>query len=166
MTELPSSEYFFTLALLSISFVGFGVIVVTLRQATGKPLLPFHVLLTRVFIELGIMAAAFALLAPTLALSGLPERPILRITSGVMLVVLASWLCFYPVRRHAANPEKYPPRVYVMLILGVAVCALLFLNAIDKVIATGLFPLAIATLYILSFASVAFIATYSAFLRD
>jgi len=165
--ELPASGYFYALAQLSMAFVGFSAIVVALRQGTGKPLSAFHIFLTRVFIELGLMAAAFGMLAPTLALSGRPETPVWRISSAIMLAVLAPWLLLYPIRRKATMPDgKFPIRVYVMIALGIAILVALCLNAVGLFINPGPVALAMATAYVLFFASVASIATYTAFLRD
>lgn len=53
-----------------------------------------------------------------------------------------------------------------MTFLGIAVVAVLGLNVASVLIHSGPGPLAIATIFVLSFASVAFIATYSTFLLD
>ena len=89
--ELPGAGYFYALAALSMAFVGFTSIVVVLHQGTGKPLSPFHVLITKLFIELGLMATAFAMVAPTLAICGISEIFVWRISSVIMLVVLVPW---------------------------------------------------------------------------
>jgi predicted anti-sigma-YlaC factor YlaD len=90
--ELPGSGYFYALAALAMAFVGFTAIVVVLRQGTGKPLAPLHVLFTKLFVELGLMATAFAMLAPTLAICGLSEALVWQVSSIIMLVVLVPWL--------------------------------------------------------------------------
>jgi purine-cytosine permease-like protein len=114
--ELPGWEYFYSLAALSLAFAGFTSIVVVLRQGTGKPLSQFHLLLTRLFIELGLMATAFAILAPTLAICGIRQIMVWQISSAIMLVILVPWLIAYPFRRKAAAPkERMPLRVYIML---------------------------------------------------
>jgi hypothetical protein len=71
--ELPGSGYFYALAALAMAFVGFTSIVVVVRQGTGKELSKFHILLTKLFVELGLMATAFAMLAPTLSICGISE---------------------------------------------------------------------------------------------
>jgi hypothetical protein len=71
--ELPGSGLFYALAALSMAFVSFTSIVVVLRQATGKPFSPLHILFTRLFCEMGLMATAFAMLAPVLAICGVSE---------------------------------------------------------------------------------------------
>lgn len=63
--ELLGAGYFFTLAGLAMAFLGFTSIVVVLHQSSGNPLSPFQVLITQLFTELGVMATAFAMLAPT-----------------------------------------------------------------------------------------------------
>lgn len=165
--ELPGSGYFYAIAALGMAFVGFTAIVVVLRQGAGKPLSPLHLLFTHLFVELGLMATAFAMLAPTLVICGIHEDMVWRLSSIVMLVVLVPWLYFYARRRKAAAPsENLPLRYWIMTILGTIVVAGLVMNLIGAPIRPGPGPLAIASVYVLLYASVAFLATYSLFLRD
>jgi hydrogenase-4 membrane subunit HyfE len=165
--ELPSAGYFYALAALSMAFVGFTAIVVVLRQGTGKPLSPLHLLFTHLFVELGLMATAFAMLAPTLAVCGMREDLVWQISSAVMLAVLVPWLMTYAKRRKAAAPnERLPLRYWIMTILGAIVVFALGLNVVGALIHPGPGPLAITTIYVLTYASVAFLGTYSLFLRD
>jgi hydrogenase-4 membrane subunit HyfE len=165
--ELPGSGYFYAMAALAMAFVGFTAIVVVLRQGTGKSLSPIHILFTHLFVELGLMATGFAMLAPTLAICGLPEDLVWRISSAIMLAVLVPWLVLYPFRRLAAAPQQgLPLRWYVMTILGTVSVIALGLNVIGLVIHPGPGPLAITIVYVLSYASVAFLATYSTFVQD
>jgi hypothetical protein len=165
--ELPGSGYFFALAALSMAYVGFTAIVVVLRQGTGKPLSLLHILFTNLFIELGLMATAFAMLAPTLSICGIHEPLVWKLSSVIMLVVLAPWLIAYPFRRWSVAPDvKLPLRWYIMTTVGIAAVAALCLNAAGVLIHPGPGPLAITIVYVLSYASVAFLRTYSSFLRD
>lgn len=165
--ELPSAGYFYALAALSMAFVGFTSIVVVLHQGSGKPLSPFHVLITKLFIELGLMATAFAMVAPTLAISGIGEISVWRISSGIMLVVLVPWLVTYPFRRKAAVPgQKWPLRGYVLNFLGMMAVFGLSMNAIGSPFIPNPGPIAFATVFVLSYASVSFFWTYALFLRD
>ena len=164
--ELHASGYFYALATLSMAFVGFSAIVAVLHQNTGKPLSRFQTLITSVFVELGLMATAFAMLGPTLAICGLREELVWRVSSAIMLVILTPWLFAYPKRRWAASRKHNPIRVYIMLILGAATVGVLCLNLLGPITEPGPAPLAIATVYVLSFASVAFLATYTSFLRE
>jgi hydrogenase-4 membrane subunit HyfE len=165
--ELPGWGYFYSLAALSMAFAGFTSIVVVLHQGTGKSLSQFHVLLTSLFIELGLMATAFAILAPTLAICGIREIIVWQISSAIMLVILVPWLIAYPFRRKRAAPkQRLPVRVYIMTILGTVAVIALGLNIVGAVINPGPGPLVITTVYVLSYASVAFIGSYSYFLRS
>jgi hypothetical protein len=165
--ELPGSGYFYALAALAMAFVGFTAIVVVLRQGTGKPLSLLHLLFTHLFVELGLMATAFAMLAPTLAICGIRENFVWRISSAIMLVVLVPWLVTYARRRKAAAPHvNLPLRYWIMTILGMFVVVALCLNLVGSLIHPGPGPLAITTIYVMSYASVAFLGTYSSFLRD
>lgn len=165
--ELPGAGYFYALAALAMAFVGFSSIVVVLRQGTGKPLSPFQVLITKLFIELGLMATAFAILAPTLAICGISEILVWQIASAIMLAVLVPWLVTYPIRRKAAAPDqRFPVRGYVMNIIGVLVVTALCLSAIGAPMIPNPAPLALATIFVLSYASVSFFWTYTSFLQD
>jgi hypothetical protein len=113
--ELPGSGYFYAIAALGMAFVGFTAIVVVLRQGAGKPLSPLHLLFTHLFVELGLMATAFAMLAPTLVICGIHEDMVWRLSNIVMLVVLVPWLYFFARRRKAAAPsENLPLRYWIM----------------------------------------------------
>jgi hypothetical protein len=165
--ELPSAGYFYALAALSMAFVGFTAIVVVLRQGTGKSLSKLHILFTKLFVELGLMATAFAMLAPTLALFGIGERLVWQVSSVIMLVTLVPWLITYPLRRLKAAPRQgLPLRWYIMTTMGIAVVITLGTNIVGMPFHPGPGPLAIATIFVLSYASVAFIGTYSTFLAD
>ena len=164
--ELQASSYFYALAQLALVFVGVGTLAVALRQNMGKKLSKFQVFLTRVFIESGLMATAFAMLAPTLALSTMKEALVWRGTSTLMLLILLPWAIAYPFRRKIASSAKTPPRVYIMFVLGLLTTAGLALNATGLIIEPGPVPIAIATIYVMVFASVAFLFTYKLFLRN
>jgi hypothetical protein len=167
MTELPGASYFFALSALAMAFVGFTSVVVVLYQSTGKQLSAFHVLLTRLFVELGLMATAFGMLAPTLNMFGFELREVWQIASVIMLVSLGPWLLYYPVRRYIAAPEaRLPLRWYVMTSFGAAACVLLADNIFGWWREPNAAPLVLATVFVLSYATVAYIGTYSLFTRQ
>lgn len=166
MAELPGASFFYSLAALSMAFVGFTSVVVVLYQSTGRQLSNFHILLTRLFVELGLMATGFAMLAPVLHMCGLATDLVWRISSVIMLAVLAPWLVYYPFRRKFAAPDQnLPLRWYVMTSAGIAACAYLAANALAWRIDVGPAPLVVATVFVLSYATVAYIGTYSLFTR-
>jgi hypothetical protein len=164
--DLPGSGYFYSLAALSMAFVGFTSIVFVLRQGTGKPLSPLHILFTSLFVELGLMATAFSLLAPTLAICAIREDLVWRVSSAIMLVGLVSWLLIFARRRKRATPnERLPFRYCATTILSIAPIAALCLNT-GSVVTPGPAPLAITIVYVLTYASVVFAFNYSLFLRE
>lgn len=166
MSEFPALPYFFALAGLSMAFVGFTSVVVVLYQSTGQQLSPFHILLTRVFVELGLMATAFAMLAPTISLFPFQDSVVWQISSVIMLLTMTPWLIYYPFRRRVAAPgDRLPLRWYVMNFIGLGTVAFLVMNAASLGLAPGPGPLAIATVYVLSYAVVSYIGTYSLFTR-
>jgi hypothetical protein len=69
--ELPGSTYLYELAFLAIAFVGFSSIVAVLRQ-TGSQLSKIQILLTRSYIEHGLLIAGLSILPMLLNLFGLP----------------------------------------------------------------------------------------------
>ena len=165
--ELPGAGCLYALAALAMAFAGFTSIVVVLRQGTGKPLSPLHVMFTSVYIELGLMASAFAMLAPVLALFGIREILIWQISSAIMIAALVLWLFFFPIRRKVAAPkDRLPLRFYIMYGLGVAVVVALGLNTHGSMFNPGPGPLAVATVFVLATASVIFIGNYSSYLGD
>jgi hydrogenase-4 membrane subunit HyfE len=165
--ELPDSAYFYAVAGLSMAFVGFTSIVVVLHQTTGKSLTPFQVLITRLFAELGLMATGFALLAPTLAICGIGEELIWKISSVIMLAVLLPWLATYPIRRKTAAPhERFPIRGYIMNAIGTLAIVSLCVNVVGTPLRPGPAPLVFATVFVLAYASVSFFRTYASFLRE
>src|SRR4029079_375389 len=67
------SDYLFRLAGLSLSFVGFSAVVVTLRGALGGELSDRHVRLVRLYIEGGLLVTALALVPTLLNLLHVPD---------------------------------------------------------------------------------------------
>lgn len=154
--ELPGAASLYALAGLAMAFAGFTAIVVVLRQSTGMPLSPLHILFTLMYIELGLMAAAFAMLAPVAW----------RVSSALVLIVLGSWLFFFPIRRLRAAPaDPLPARFFVMCGIGVAVVVALGMNAAGTVFPSGPGPIALAAVYMLAVASVIFLRNFSSYLR-
>ncbi len=165
--ELSGSGYFFALAGLSMAFLGFTSIVVVLHKGTGVPLSAFQVLITRLFTELGLMATGFAMVAPTLALFGIAEELVWPISSGFMLAVLVPWLITYPIRRKKAAPDqKWPLRGHVLNFIGMLAVVGLCANVFGLPAAPNPAPLAFATVFVLSYASVSFFWTYELFLQE
>src|SRR5215470_12459262 len=108
--ELPGAPYLYTLATLSMTFVGFCAIVIVLRQTIGKEMSGWHVVLTRLYIETGFWAAAFSMLPPLLALCGLPHATVWRVCSVLIAVVMVGYGAAYPRRRRRMTVDPVPLR--------------------------------------------------------
>jgi hypothetical protein len=106
--ELPGSGYLYTVATLSMTFAGFCAIVIVLRQSIGKEIAGFHVVLTRLYLESGLWAAAFAMLPALLAICGLPHATACRASSVVIAIVMVTYGATYPARRRAMMVEPLP----------------------------------------------------------
>ena len=106
--ELQGSAYLYTLATLAMTFAGFCAIVIVLRQTTGKHISGFHVVLTRLYLEAGLFAAAFSMLPPLLALCGLTAPSVWRSSSAVIAIVMLCYGATYRRRRDAVMAAPLP----------------------------------------------------------
>lgn len=147
-----------------MAFAGFSAIVVTLRQGTGRPLTPLHVLITQLFVESGLAVAFFAMLPPTLAVCGLDETIVWRVSSVITLVFTVPYLTHYVRRRKQAAPnERLPRRVFVNTVPVVFALAALIMNALGWPFRSGPGPLAATDAIILSAIGLVFTQTYVSF---
>jgi hypothetical protein len=129
--ELPGSAYLYTLATLAMTFAGFCAIVIVLRQTAGRELSGFHLVLTRLYLESGLWAAAFALVAPLLAVCGVPEQAALRLGSAIIAAVMLAYGVTYAARRRAMMAEPLPRGRWVPIAaISTLVIAALIGNAI------------------------------------
>jgi hypothetical protein len=131
--ELANSSYLFTLATLSITFVGFTALVMILRQSLGSRVLTIDALVARWFMVWGFTVTYTSLIPVVLAAYGLAVPTVWRISS----IVTAIWLLVinlgYPFFRWRSVGERTP--FHVQLHVSVAVInalILLVLNATDK----------------------------------
>jgi hypothetical protein len=162
--ELTGSAYLYTLATLSMTFAGFCAVVVVLRQTMGKDISGFHVVLMRLYIEAGLWAAAFCMLAPLLALCGLPEPTTWRASSGIIALVMIGYGVTYPMRRRLMMAESLPRRRWVAIVaISMLVIIALIGNAagIPREPAVG--PVAIAASWTLACGAGIFVLALNAF---
>src|SRR5215813_6358890 len=111
--DLPGATYLYTLAALSVTFVGFSALVIILRQTFGGELSKLDILITRLFIQLGFMVAASAMLPPLLALFQVPQSLIWRICSLCTAVPTLLFALTYPARRRAASGVATPLAIWI-----------------------------------------------------
>src|SRR5438552_18518932 len=128
--------YLYTLAALSITFVGFTALVVILRQTLGGELSRLDVLITRIFIQLGFMVAAGCMLPPLLMLFHVSGAWIWRFSSMVIAIPTLVFACTYPSRRKAASGVRMPIAVWTD-VLAILLLSLVLLGCGMGVGATG-----------------------------
>jgi hypothetical protein len=166
VTDLAGSAYFYNLATLSIAFAGFSVIVVALRQVAGKPFSPLQIQFTRVFMEAGLTSALFAMLPPTLWICGMREPRLWQVASAAILIIMILWLVTWVYRRKAADPNaRWEPVAIAIWALNCLALIAVFANVIGFPIRPGPAPIAVTIVILLSTTAVAFVRTFSYFIR-
>jgi hypothetical protein len=128
--DLPGTAYLYTLAALSVTFVGFSALVVVLRQSFGGEMSRLDILITRIFIQLGFIVVAGAMLPPLLFLFQWPESTIWRAASLVPALPSFLFAVTYPSRRFAATGMVTPFIVWIDILILLIASAVLFCNAL------------------------------------
>jgi hypothetical protein len=122
---MPELTYLYTLASLSVTFVGFSALVIILRQAMGGEMSKLDILITRIFIQLGFIVAAGAMVPALLLLFALPPPLVWRLSSLAAAVPSFLFATTYPRRRRAASGMPTPVAVWIdVAILATAALAL------------------------------------------
>ena len=156
-----ASGYLYTLATLSITFVGFSALVIVLRQTLGGDLSRLDLLLTKIFVQLGFLVAGAALLPPLLALLQCTEPLVWRISSAIAAIAAALFALSYPTRRRAASGDSTPWIVWVDVGALLIAAALLTANAVALGIASGPGPYAVAITIVLYVSFLAYLQALS-----
>lgn len=123
------SDYLLRLATLSLSFVGFSAVVVTLRGALGGELSDRHLRLVRLYIEGGLLVTALALVPTLLNLLQVPDSVTWRLSSAAAALIFTFVLSTQFRRRRAIEQGRFP--IWVVIIYAISACAVagLWLNA-------------------------------------
>ena len=121
--------YLLALAGLSLAFVGFSTIVVTLRQGFGLPLSAFDSFLVRYFIETGFALTAGALLPPLFGAIGLDATSIWVLSSAIAALFMLLYSLVFLRRRRRLQAGRLPARLVMMSVSSVAALVGLILNA-------------------------------------
>jgi cation transport ATPase len=137
------------LAGLSVTFVGFSALVIIIRQTLGGEMSRLEILITRIFIQLGFMVAAGAMLPPLLALFDLPHPLVWRIASLAAAIPSFLFAVTYPARRRSASGVPTPLVIWLDILVLLAAVAVLVLNCFGVGIAPGPGPFAAALTVIL-----------------
>ena len=122
------SDYLFRLAALSLSFVGFSAIVVSLRGALGGELSDRHLRLVCLYIEGGLLVTALALIPTLLNLLHVPDTIIWPLSSAAAGSVFTLVLVVQFRRRRLIEPGRFPAWVVVIYVLSIVAVTSLWFN--------------------------------------
>src|SRR6188508_1058599 len=123
------SDYLFRLAGLSLSFVGFSAVVVTLRGALGGELSDRHLRLVRLYIEGGFLVTFLALVPTLLDLLHIPDTVTWPLSSAAAASVFTFVILIQFRRRRAVEPGRFPAWVIIINAVSIVAVAGLWLNA-------------------------------------
>jgi hypothetical protein len=159
------SDYLLRLASLSLSFVGFSAVVVTLRGALGGELSDRHLRLVRLYIEGGFLVTALALVPTLLNLLHVPDTFTWPLSSAAAASILTFVLVIQFRRRRTLEPGRFPP--WVIVIYGVSIVAVvsLWLNVAGLPFPPGVGPYAVALTWALCVFGFIFVRTIELFLH-
>ncbi len=159
------SEYLLCLAALSLSFVGFSAIVVTLRGALGGELSPRHIRLVCLYIEGGLLVTALALAPALLNILDLQARTIWMLCSLIAAVIFSFFLVAQGRRRRAVEPGRFPAWVIVTNAVSIVAVVALLANAWGVPLAPNVGPYAAVLTWALFVFGFIFIRTIELFLH-
>lgn len=163
--ELPGAAYLYTLATLAVTFVGFSVLIIMLRQAFGGGLSPLEILITRIFIQLGFIVVAGSILPPLLALFGWPVSRIWRLCSLVTSIPAFIFAVTYPSRRRVASGVSTPIAIWADVIVLTLISIMLFFSALGLGVEAGPGPYAASLTFMLFLAGYAYLQALKMLLR-
>jgi hypothetical protein len=158
------SDYLLRLAALSLSFVGFSAIVVTLRGALGGELSARHLRLVRLYIEGGLLVTALGLVPTLLNLLGVPESVTWRAASAAAALIFTLVLVIQ-FRRRRAVEGHFPPWVIIIFAISIVIVLGLWLNVMGIFFQPSVGPYAVALTWALCTFGFIFIHTIEIFLH-
>jgi hypothetical protein len=159
------SEYLLRLAGLSLSFVGFSAVVVTLRGALGGELSDRHLRLVRLYIEGGLLVTALALVPTLLNLLHVPDTVTWPVSSAAGASIFSFVLLIQFRRRRTVEPGRFPPWVVIVYAVSTVAVAGLWLNVAGIPFPPSVGPYAIALTWALCIFGFTFVRTIELFLH-
>jgi hypothetical protein len=164
---VTSAETAFLLGLagLSLSFVGFSSVVVTLRGALGGEISERHLRLVRLYIEGGFLVTALALMPVVLDLLRLSESLTWRLSSAAAASVFSVLMLTQLRRRRAVEAGRFPPWVVIIYALSLVSVVGLWLNAVGIPLAPSAGPYAVALTWAICVFGFIFVRTIDIFLH-
>lgn len=159
------SDYLFRLAALSLSFVGFSAVVVTLRGALGGELSDRHLRLVRLYIEGGLLVTALALVPTLLSLLHVPDTVIWRLSSAAAGSIFTFVLLIQFRRRRKIEPGRFPFWVVLIYALSIVAVAGLWFNVAGIRFPPNAGPYAVTLTWALCVFGFIFVRTIELFLH-
>jgi hypothetical protein len=159
------SDFLLCLAALSLSFVGFSAIVITLRGALGGEISDRHLRLVRLYIEGGLLVTALALLPALLNLLHIPASILWRLPSAAAAAVFTVLLVVQFRRRRAIEGGRFPPWVIIIYAISLVTVAGLWLNAAGTPFAPSVGPYAVTLTWALCVFGFIFVRTIDIFVH-
>ena len=158
------SDFLLRLAALSLSFVGFSAVVITLRGALGGKLSDSHLRLVRLYIEGGLLVTVLGLVPTLLNLLHFSESVTWRVASAAAALIF-TFVLLIQFRRRRAVEGRFPPWVVTILAISVVLVLGLWLNVAGILFPPGVGPYAIALTWALGVFGFTFIRTIEIFLH-
>ena len=159
------SDYLLRLATLSLSFVGFSAVVVTLRGALGAKLSDRHLRLVRLYIEGGLLVTALALVPTLLNLLHIPDTVTWPVSSAAAASIFTFVLLIQFRRRRTVEPGRFPPWVIIIYTVSIAAVAVLWLNVAGILFSPSVGPYAVVLTWALCIFGFIFVRTIELFLQ-
>jgi hypothetical protein len=159
------SDYLLRLATLSLSFVGFSAVVVTLRGALGGELSDRHLRLVRLYIEGGFLVTALALVPTLLNLLHVPDTVTWPLSSALAASVFTFVLVIQFRRRRSIEPGRFPAWVVIINAISILAVASLWLNVAGVFFRPNVGPYAVVLTWALCIFGFIFVRTIELFLH-
>ena len=159
------SDYLFRLATLSLSFVGFSAVVVTLRGALGGELSARHLRLVRLYIEGGFLVTFLALVPNLLNLLHIPDTVTWPLSSAAAAAIFTIVLLIQFRRRRAIEPGRFPAWVVIINAISIVAVAGLWLNVAGVPFRSSVGPYAVVLTWALCIFGFIFVRTIELFLH-
>ena len=159
------SDYLLRLASLSLSFVGFSAVVVTLRGALGGELSDRHLRLVRLYIEGGLLVTALALVPTLLNLLHIPDTVTWPLSSAAAASIFTFVLVIQFRRRRKVEPGRFPLWVIAIYAVSIAAVVGLWLNVAGIPFPPNVGPYAVILTWALCVFGFIFVRTIELFLH-
>jgi hypothetical protein len=158
------SDYLLRLASLSLSFVGFSAVVVTLRGALGGELSDRHLRLVRLYIEGGLLVTALALVPTLLGLLHVPDTVTWPLSSAAAASIF-TFVMLIQFRRRRMVEGRFPPWVVIIYAVSIVAVTGLWLNVAGIPFPPNVGPYAVVLTWALCLFGFIFVRTIEVFLH-